>query len=252
MTPGRARTLPHDYLAKVAKRNSMPDPNGQPAMPNPHLVNLNSPVASSPLNNQPFDYPSGHIRQTQIPDLKNVMFPSDNPFAYPNQPISTLEGVDARYGFSDAPMDSPFAGSNENSTSMLGTPVSVPSQPQLPITSNPEQRSHVQQPPPLDMATLQRIYEENPQLAAHLAQQRHFASSSGPVQFMPEQGPSSQQQMFDMPSGVPEDYWNPANKTSRSGFTPGGNVNLDELFGGGDGWGATAGMWEGQGFPRQQ
>ena len=26
-----------------------------------------------------------------LPDLKNVMFPSDNPFAYPNQPISTLE-----------------------------------------------------------------------------------------------------------------------------------------------------------------
>jgi hypothetical protein len=251
MTPSRARTLPHDYLAKVAKRNSMPDPNGQPAMPNPHLVNLNSPVVSSPLNNQPFDYSPSQMGQTQIPDLKNVMFPSDNPFAYPNQPISTLEGVDARYGFTDAPMDSPFTGSNENSASMLGTPASIPSQPHLPITSNPEQRSHGQQAPQLDMATLQRLYEEHPQLATHLAQQRHFAGQGGPVPFMQDQGSSSQQQMFDMPGGIPEDYWNQQNKPSRTGFTPGGNVNLDELFGGGDGWGATAGMWDSQGFPRQ-
>lgn len=235
----------------------MPDPSGQPAISNPHLVNLNSPVVSSPLNNQPFDFPNSQLGQGQIPDLKNVMFPSDNPFAYPNQPISTLEGVDARYGYSDAAMDSPFAGSNENSTSMLGTPASVPSQPQLPVSSNPEQRGHGQPVPPLDMVTLQRIYEENPQLAAHLAQQRHFAGPGGQVHFMQGQGPPSQQQqqqqqqMFDMPGGLSEDYWNQANKpTSRTGFTPGGNLNLDELFGGGDGWGA-AGLWDSPGFPRQ-
>jgi hypothetical protein len=223
----------------------MPDPNGQPTVSNPHLVNLNSPVVSSPLNSQPFDYPTGSLGHSQIPDLKNVMFPSDNPFAYPNQPISTLESVDSRFGYPDAAMDSPFGGSNENTTSILGTPANIPSQPQMPVTSNSEQRGHPQQPPHMNMATLQRLYEENPQLAAHLAQQRHYAGQNGSLQFMPDQGAASQP-MYD----VPEDYWNQANKpTSRTGFTPGGNVNLDDLFGGGDGWGSA--MWEGQGFPRQ-
>jgi hypothetical protein len=250
MTPNRARTFPHDYLAQAAKRNSMHDLSGQPAVTNPHLVNLNSPVVSSPLNNQAFDYATSQLGNSQIPDLKNVMFPSDNPFAYPNQPISTLEGVDARYAYPEGTMDSPFTGSNENGASMLGTPASIPSQPHLPITSNPEQRGHAQPVTQLDMATLQRLYEENPQLAAHLAQQRHFAGPGGPVHFMPDQGPPAQQQMFDMPGGVPEDYW--SNKqTSRTGFTPGGNVNLDELFGGGDGWGAAGMSWEGQNFARQ-
>lgn len=253
MTPNRARTLPHDYLAKIAKRNSMPDPGNQATPSNPHLINLNSPVVSSPLNNQGFEYPVSQAGQSQIPDLKNVMFPSENPFAYPNQPISTLEGVDARYGYSDATMDSPFtAGSNENPTSMLGTPASIPAQPHIPMTSNPEQRGHPQAPPQMDMATLQRMYEEDPQLAAHFAQQRHFAGQSGQIQFMQDQGPNSQQQMYDMHGGMPEDYWNQANKpATRTGFTPGGNVNLDELFGGAaDGWG-NSGMWEAQGFPRQ-
>lgn len=250
MTPNRARTFPHDYRMEATKRNSMPDPNGQPPIANPHLVNLNSPAVSSPINNQPFDYSSAQLGNSQIPDLKNVMFPSDNPFAYPNQPISTLEGVDARYSYPDAPMDSPFTGSNENGTSMLGTPASIPSQPHLPMTSNPEQRGASHPRTQIDMATLQRLYEENPQLAAQLAQQRHFAGAAGPVQFMPDHGPPSQQQMFDLPTGIPEDYW--SNKpTSRTGFTPGGNVNLDELFGGGDGWGAAGMTWEGQGFARQ-
>jgi hypothetical protein len=43
------------------------------------------------------------------------MFPSDNPFAYPNQPISTLESGDANYSFPD-----PNLGYNDHS--MSGTP----------------------------------------------------------------------------------------------------------------------------------
>ncbi|ETN38147.1 uncharacterized protein HMPREF1541_07771 [Cyphellophora europaea CBS 101466] len=270
MTPNRARTLPHDYLAKVAQRNSMADPSeGISSISNPHLINLNSPVASSPMSAQPFDYPTQPLGQTQIPDLKNVMFPSDNPFAYPNQPISTLESADARYNSfptdtTSSAMDSPFAGSNENSTSMLGTPVSIPSQPHLPMTSNPEQqrRAGPGHPQQLDMTTLQRLYEENPQLAAHLAQQqRQFAGQGIPQGFMQEQqaggGHQQQptQQMFGMQgaAGMPEDYWTQMGKAgvpTRTGFTPGGTVNLDELFGGGDGWG-PGGMWEAQGFPRQ-
>lgn len=69
------------------------------------------------------------------------------------------------------------------------------------------------------------------------------------------------QQMYDMAQGQVgggggggEDYWTQmpvGNKGIRTGFTPGASVNLDELFGGGDGWGAAGvggGMWDSPGF----
>jgi hypothetical protein len=255
MTPGRARTLPHDYLAKIAKRNSMPEPTNSEkghAMPNPHLVNLNSPVVSSPLSQQ-FEYPTPQMGPSQIPDLKNVMFPSDNPFAYPNQPISTLETADARFGYPDPnSLDSPFAGSNENS--MLGTPASIPSQPQIPMTSHPEQGA---QQGHMDLAMMQRMFEENPQMAAQFVQQQRaaFGGQGGSMhhQFPQGGGPPGHQIMPLPAAPLQEDYWSHVNKggiPTRSGYTPGGTVNLDELFGGGDGWGPS-GMWETQGFPRQ-
>jgi hypothetical protein len=279
MTPIRARTLPHDYLANIAKRNSLPDSSSHdvPAqpIPNPHLINLNSTLATSPLG-QYNNFSTPQLGQSQIPDLTQVMFPSDNPFAYPNQPISTLESVDARYGYPDPStggMDSPFSNTPPDGA-MLGTPSSIQAQM---ITSNPDHTHAGFTGQHLDMAGLQRIYEENPQLANHLAQQqqqqlphqRQFSQgptsmSAGPMPF----GHDQQQAMYGMPQQMPqqnsggsgtttepEDYWTHMNKSggvlpSRSGFTPGATVNLDELFGGGDGWGAS-GMWESPGFPRQ-
>lgn len=266
-TPGRARTLPHDLLAKIAKRNSMPDPpthemTSQP-MPNTHMTNRNSPLSTSPLSQ--FNDFTPQLGQTQIPDLKNVMFPSDNPFAYPNQPMSILEN--SGFGYPDptsASLESPFAGT-PNDASMMGTPVSG-------MTSNPDQSRGGPYGPPqpqYDMTSLQRLYEENPQLAAHLAQrqqqQRHYPQVSTPMSgggFPHDAGQQSQQpqhNMFDMPQqspvvgSQPEDYWSQMNKSNvppRPGFMPGAAVNLDELFGGGDGWGGS-GMWDAQGFPRQ-
>ncbi|KAK5214051.1 Gypsy retrotransposon integrase-like protein 1 [Exophiala xenobiotica] len=120
-TPSRTRTLPSDFLAKLAKRNSMPDPHlltglseGAAAqMQNHQMFGYQSPSTASPMSGH-FDF-AGQLGNAQIPDLKNVMFPSDNPFAYPNQPISTLESGDASYSFPD-----PNLGYSDHS--MSGTP----------------------------------------------------------------------------------------------------------------------------------
>jgi hypothetical protein len=57
------------------------------------------------------------LGNAQIPDLKSVMFPSDNPFAYPSQPMSALESADGHYPFSEASM-------TPNESNMFGTPSS--------------------------------------------------------------------------------------------------------------------------------
>jgi hypothetical protein len=241
----RARTLPHDYLAKIAKRNSMPDAI-QPSIPMPADLNssppnslhlgLNNPAVASPLSQQ-FEF-RPQMGNVQIPDLKNVMFPGDNPFAYPNQPISTLESSHPQFGFQDSGPDS-YPGSNEGS--MMNTPVSMPSH-----LSN---QNHEQQQQ-FDMVNMQRLYENNPEIAQQFAQQgRHFGAP------MPGLGPQApnfagHSQVYDMPGQMSEEnYWTQmgkGNMGTRTGFTPGASVNLDELFGG-DGWG---GMWEQQGLPR--
>ena len=115
-TPGRTRTLPSDYLAKLAKRNSLPDPvfsNLHDQLQNPQLMGFQSPSTSSPMSPN-FQF-TPQLGNAQIPDLKNVMFPSDNPFAYPNPPMSALESIDGQYQFSDASM-------TPNESNMYGTP----------------------------------------------------------------------------------------------------------------------------------
>ena len=116
-TPLRARTFPSDFLAKLAKRNSMPDSNiftnfGEAASHVPQIVGLASPSAASPMS-AAFDF-TPQVGNAQLPDLKNVMFPSDNPFAYPNQPISTLESGDGQYSFQDQGIDS-YGGTSDHS-----------------------------------------------------------------------------------------------------------------------------------------
>ena len=84
-------------------------------MQNPHLMGFNSPSTSSPMSpNYQF---TPQLGNAQIPDLKNVMFPSDNPFAYPNQPMSALESADGHYPFSEASV-------TPNESNMFGTPSS--------------------------------------------------------------------------------------------------------------------------------
>ena len=262
-TPSRARTLPHDFLAKIAKRNSLPDAPIPVSFPYPgtspqnqHLMNVNSPNVASPLSQQ-FEVGTPQLAPSQIPDLSNVMFPSDNPFAYPNQALATLESVDPGYSFSE--MGSSFPGSTDQS--MMGTPSSMGGQPQ-------------QAGYDIDM---RRLYEENPQLAAQInasrqqyggfqgqqeygqqqqrhnqygmqQQQRHQQSQHQDYQGRERQH-DRQQSQSGLPQQQQQDYWtqmSKGNMGTRTGFTPGASVNLDELFGG-ESWGGggNVGVWGG-------
>ncbi|KIW15996.1 hypothetical protein PV08_06047 [Exophiala spinifera] len=130
-TPSRTRTLPSDFLAKLAKRNSMPDPHALAGlsegtsthMQNQQMLGYQSPVTASPMSSQ-FDF-TPQMGSAQIPDLKNVMFPSDNPFAYPNQPISTLESGDGSFSFTDHSLgfsDHNMAGTPTTGTAAMSLP----------------------------------------------------------------------------------------------------------------------------------
>ncbi|EXJ73053.1 uncharacterized protein A1O5_04202 [Cladophialophora psammophila CBS 110553] len=117
-TPSRARTLPSDYLAKLAKRNSLPDPvmsNFSEQVQSAQMMGFQSPSTSSPMSPN-YQY-TPQLGNAQIPDLKNVMFPSDNPFAYPSQPMSAIESVDGHYSFSEPSM-------TPNDPNIFGTPSS--------------------------------------------------------------------------------------------------------------------------------
>jgi len=256
----RARTLPQDFLSKHAKRSSMPEPlptGGSPGAItlqrpyNPHPLNFSGPAAAtSPVSGQ-FDFIPRPSR-AQIPDLKNVMFPSDNPFAYPNQPMSTLESVDAaQYGIPESGMETPFSGSNENG--MYGTPSNM--HPQAPPQANATQS--------YDFSAAAHTYDDHGHLAPQLTPGRQFST---PLDDLTDQHGLGigHNQIFDMPSvhepmdggmsGPPqmsqEDYWNQMSKGNvgtRTGFAASAGVNLEDLFGG-DGWG---GVWNDAHYPRQ-
>lgn len=111
----------------------MPDPHalsnlaeGSSQMANPlPMMGYQSPATASPISGH-FDFATPQMANAQIPDLKNVMFPSDNPFAYPNQPISTLESTDGSYSFPDHNY-----GSNDDS--IFGTPTGGSTSTQMPL-----------------------------------------------------------------------------------------------------------------------
>lgn len=83
------------------------------------------------------------VQNPNIPDLKAVMFPSDNPFAYGNQPISTLEGTQSEMD-SQSPFNSgdtfmtsgPPMNTNVSYESYYNTPVSY-TQSANPLPSGP-------------------------------------------------------------------------------------------------------------------
>ncbi|RMZ77350.1 hypothetical protein DV737_g4415, partial [Chaetothyriales sp. CBS 132003] len=171
--PARSRTLPHDHITMMSKRNSMPEPPPL-ALANaqmPQLVGISSPLAGQSLS-QPFEY-TGLMGNSHIPDLKNIMFPSDNPFAYPNQPL--LESVDS--GFCLENLDS-FP--NSNKQSKMGTPSSI------------HNSAQTQQ---FDMNGLQGLYEETSMTLDELfggeawGRQEFDASVFGGGQWMNMSGP---------------------------------------------------------------
>jgi hypothetical protein len=157
------------------------------------------------------------------------MFPSDNPFAYPNQPISTLESVDGPYSFQDH-----NAGSNENS--IFGTPTSGSAH--LPLAT-PQHGA-------FDFSFQQALHENpslGPQFGLHAGPMdpqltdilMHNAIGGGNFHlggFADLHEPSG---MGDAPRGTnPEEYWEGMHRgpmgTKSGGPAPGVQHNTDEFF----------------------
>ncbi len=68
-----------DHMNKV-------DPYYRRGLQNPYSASSNTPGSSIPLSAAPYGMQNHHV-----PDLSSTMFPSTDPFAYPNQPMTTLE-----------------------------------------------------------------------------------------------------------------------------------------------------------------
>lgn len=62
------------------------DPGFRRGSQDPYSASNNSPSSSLPSS-----APSYGMQNNYVPDLSSMMFPSGDPFAYPNQPMTTLE-----------------------------------------------------------------------------------------------------------------------------------------------------------------
>lgn len=226
--------------------------------PQPPLVGFGSPSTASPISPN-FDY-TPQMTNAQIPDLKNVMFPSDNPFAYPNQPISTLESSDGQYSFQESGMDA-FAGANDHH--MYDTPTTN-------VSSMPQSAAG----PSYDFS-YQRAVNDHPGLMqgyggnasqfgtplTDLVMQNAFGAENSPHfnhNHMPnlhDPMTTTTNELSDNPSAPgsqnSEGYWTRLHKNDvgmRTGLTPGTEPGLNEFFNP-DSWGTN---WSGQHYPNPQ
>ena len=172
-------------------------------------------------------FPSQHLGNPNLPDMKPVMFPGDNPFAYPNQPMSTLEAQQRMSAEQPSSYSSPASGPMYNIGGSSGpTPTTL----SFDNTQMPSFAGSFNVPP-------------------HFMQQERQMSSviSGGPAFdtAPQMDEPADMNAVTFPGG--EGYWSQMDRASggRTGLTPGG-VNLDEVFGG-EGWNN---IWNTQSFAR--
>jgi hypothetical protein len=224
--PLRNMSLPQEYLKNATKRMSIPDPPVASAAPYPFAsdtayantatstdtVTYGSSQSTTPA---PLDFGTPALVHGQLPDLKSVMFPGDNPFAYPNQPISTL----------DTMASLPFGNDPSSTSDHYSTPTSMNPQQQF------QKRNEDQQPFPYGFR-----HQE------HQVPQQFFNMNSISDEPRHIQQPPGQQNHLQVPGqSEDEDYWShaPAKGHFRTGLTPGGpgvNLNLDDIFGNSHGW----------------
>ncbi|KAL5335773.1 fungal-specific transcription factor domain-containing protein [Aspergillus crustosus] len=108
-----------DNHAHVQRTPAKPRANRQswvpPAEPQPQPQSTTStpPPAQPqalPIREPPTQFTSQPLPNTTgFPDLMPIMFPSDDPFAYPTQPMSTLEDDHFRYDGSTSTTSAPFS-----------------------------------------------------------------------------------------------------------------------------------------------
>ena len=262
ISPTRARTMPQDWLAKIAKGNSMPDPTIQspyainnlwssyPSSQNSNLPTFSSSSGASPeedtsptvnTNLQQVDHSAsidsggGIFAHSTISDLNTVMFPNDNPFAYPNQPISTLE--DTQYMTPEQTQESfPLTGAPSEIDASNGPSASnsgISAQTEYANSFEPNHSFHMLPQSPYAAApnNIHQSYPFNPQAQAN----RHFpvptswgmGGPAGPSVANKFETTQSQQQP------PPGSFGMRANAV----------VNLDDLFGG-DSWVLNGSAWD--------
>ena len=226
----RANTLPHNFSLRASTGSANATTDRRPSPPdfgsstprNPNYQDDGQagsfynptipPAAAVPLPNLQLGNPN-------LPDLKAVMFPSDNPFAYPNQPISTLEaqqytGIDPS---TTCPSPSPGSMFGLDGLSWRMQPATPSDHLGSFSVSGVESTAPPQFP--------QQGQLTSDPLARH-------ANSELPPQTKRDVG------NVDFQMGG---YWPQANESSNesTGLTPGG-VNLEDLFDG-EGWGS---LWD--------
>lgn len=225
--------MPQEYIAKAAtKRMSMPNAPSAPTAgyqmtPETVFSNVATPAdtagfgssqSATPASNT-LDFGTPAIVQGQLPDLKSVMFPGDNPFAYPNQPMSTLDTMPSALFGNDSP----------SAVAQYDTPMNMNPRPLFPPSFD-KFGGHQ------DLS--EGFYGNQNQNKAP----NHFFNTN--MSSEPGMMPMSQQQHSSLqnPGPVDEgDYWShaPAKGNFKTGLTPGGpgvNLNLDDIFGNGAGW----------------
>ena len=220
---GRTRSFPHDLSINVSKRlpvsdDSLNTPQNfddqlQQDAPMHSLWSLGSNTVMTPTSTTT-PFPSHHLGNPNLPDMKPVMFPSDNPLAYPNQPMSTLEAQQ---------WISPEQQSTYSS----------------PVSTGMYNISNTQPPPnvPFDNTGLGgfgRSYSIPQQYMQRGGQTNAPVHGTSGFDTPQQTESTGNPTVVNFPAG--DGYWSQMDRINggRTGLTPGG-INMDELFGG-DGW----------------
>lgn len=209
--------MPQDYLKDATKRMSIPEHMSAALSfsPEPAFSSIGTPTETvgfgSSNSGTPgaLDFGTPALNQGRLPDLKSVMFPGDNPFAYPNQPISTLDNMP----------NLPF-GNNLQSNEFLPNQGSSNGQQQynVPYISQPD-------------------FSRGMPTSAPQADPQYFA-----INDLTDEPSQIAQNNLQVPGQNDEnDYWShaPAKGHFRTGLTPGGpavSLDLDDIFGNASGW----------------
>ncbi|KAL4866151.1 hypothetical protein BDV12DRAFT_138600 [Aspergillus spectabilis] len=164
-SPAKARVnrqswVPPAEPPSAVSTPSQPTPSSTPAMPR------SLPIRETPTNQfNPQQLPN----TTGFPDLMPIMFPSDDPFAYPTQPMSTLEDDHFRYD---------------------GTTTSAPFTSAMPITSDQSTNTMNITRPPLDSFAGFPLFQQ-PQAAGQTPQSSMSAALSGRLSNSQHHSPGS-------------------------------------------------------------
>ena len=231
---GRPRSFLHDPSVNISKRSSLsestsftPQSFEEQDLSYQNIWNLGTASGIMTPTSGVTPFSSQHLGNPNLPDMKPVMFPSDNPFAYPNQPMSTLEARQI------LKLEQSSSYSSPTSTSLYNIGVDNNQAPASLSFDNPEMPA----------------FPESFNMPLHFMQQGGQISTS-----MVSAPAFDATPQIDEPAGLDainfpggEGYWSQIDRTGggRTGLTPGG-INLDELFGG-EGW---SNIWNTQSFAR--